>query len=300
MGYLFLALALAAGGIKGYCGKKMSSAITSSSDSVIMNALRMALCVVIGFLLILVQGNIQSLSADGTFLWIALLSSVSSAIFVVSWLLSVKSGAYMMVEVFLLLGVIVPIVLCRIFFNEEFSLRQLLGIFLLLAAVYVMCTYNKSIKGKIKPLELILLILCGVSNGLTDFSQKLFVKMKHHAAVAAFNFYSYLFAGVLLLFAYFVFRKFESKKNSAPPLSASAVKSVWFFILIMAICLFAHSFFKTQSAAYLDAVQLYPLSQGISVLISLFLSSVFFKEKINIRCIVGIVGAFAALMIINL
>ena len=61
MGYLFLSFALAAGITKGYCGKKTSFSIRSNSDSMIMNVLRMVICIAIGFLLMLVQSE---LSAD--------------------------------------------------------------------------------------------------------------------------------------------------------------------------------------------------------------------------------------------
>lgn len=301
MGYLFLSIALAVGGLKGYCGKKTSNDITLKSDSMVMNNLRMGICVIIGLLLILIQGEIHTLLPSSTVLLIALLSGVSTAAFVVSWLLSVKSGAYMMVEVFLLIGVIVPIVLCRIFYNEEILTRQIIAIGILLIAVYIMCTYNSSIKGKMKPSELVLLLICGISNGFADFSQKVFVKTAiTEAGVAVFNLYTYLFAGLALLFASYIFRKKEKKEGADVRKLGSIVKPIWIYVLIMAVCLFAHSFFKTKAAEYLDAVRLYPLNQGASVLISIFLSSVFFKEKINLKCIVGIVLSFAALLLINL
>ena len=70
-------------------------------------------------MLILAQNELASLSLDGFTLFVTALSGIASAAFVVSWLLSVRTGAYMMVEVFLLLGVILPIALCRVFFAEE-------------------------------------------------------------------------------------------------------------------------------------------------------------------------------------
>ena len=300
MGYLFLVLALACGAIKGFCGKKTSGAIVLSSDSMVMNDLRMAICVIIGFLLILVQGDLQSLSWDAIRFWISLLSGVASAAFVVSWLLSVRSGAYMMVEVFLLIGVIVPVVLCRIFLDEPITLRQVIAILILVVAVYIMCTYNVSLKGKMKPAELALLFLCGLSNGLSDFSQKLFVKMRPEGSIAAFNLYTYFFAGIVLLFACLLFRRADRKQGHELRGPFSVIKPIWLYVLIMAACLFGNSIFKTESARYLDAAQLYPLIQGASVLVSLFMSSVFFKEKINGRCIVGIVLSFIALLMLNL
>lgn len=300
MGYLFLSLALAAGITKGYCGKKTSFAIASNSDSMIMNVLRMLLCIVIGIGLILFTEKLDVMRVDGSVLLIAALSGIASAAFVVSWLLSVRSGAYMMVEVFLFIGVIVPVVLCRIFFAEEIGLWQIVGIAVLLVAVLIMCTYNTSIKGRMKPGSLLLLLLCGVSNGLADFSQKLFVKTDPEGSAAVFNFYTYVFAAAALLVAYLVFRGIDMRGEIKPRKPLEVIKPIWIYVLIMAICLFANSFFKTQAAQYLDAVQLYPLNQGCSVVLSLLMSAIIFKEKINAKCIVGICLSFVALIMINL
>lgn len=206
----------------------------------------------------------------------------------------------MMVEVFLLLGVIVPIVLCRIFFAEEIGAWQIAGILLLLVAVFIMCTYNSSVKGKMSVASFWLLLLCGVSNGLADFSQKLFVKMRPEGSVAAFNFYTYVFAALVLSVAYVIFRQIDGKSGAAPRRPLEVVRPIWYYVLIMAVCLFAHSFFKTQAAHYLDAVQLYPLNQGGAVILSLLMSALIFKEKINAKCIIGICLSFTALLMINL
>lgn len=300
MGYLFLSVALAAGITKGYCGKKTSFAIASNSDSMIMNVLRMLLCIVIGFGLIAFTERLDVLRIDGNALLISALSGVASAAFVVSWLLSVRSGAYMMVEVFLLLGVIVPIVLCRVFFAEEIGAWQIVGIALLLVAVFIMCTYNSSIKGKMKISSFFLLLLCGVSNGLSDFSQKLFVKSYPDGSVAVFNFYTYVFAAAVLAIAYFIFRGVDKKGTVKPRKPLDVIKPIWIYVLIMSACLFANSFFKTQAAHHLASIQLYPLSQGGAVILSLLMSAIIFKEKINARCIVGICLSFVALLMINL
>ena len=300
MGYLFLSIALAAGITKGYCGKKTSFAISSNSDSMIMNVLRMCICIVIGFLLIVVQNDIGSLRVDGFMMLVTALSGVASAAFVVSWLLSVRTGAYMMVEVFLLLGVIVPIVLCKVLFAEAIGVWQIAGIVLLLVAVFIMCTYNSSVKGRISISSFALLLLCGLANGFADFSQKLFVRSRPNGSVAAFNFYTYVFAAVTLVIAYIVFREADKKGENKPRAPFAVIKPIWIYVLVMAICLFANSFFKTRAAHYLDAVQLYPLNQGSSVVLSLLMSAIVFKEKVNARCIVGICLSFVALLMINI
>ena len=247
-----------------------------------------------------VQGDIASLRADGMMILICAISGIASAAFVVSWLLSVKSGAYMMVEVFLLLGVLVPIVLCRIFFGEEIGIWQIVGMVILLAAVFIMCTYNVSLKGKMSIGAIALLILCGLSNGVADFSQKWFVQTYPKGSVAAFNFYTYVFAAATLFIAYFIFRAVDKKGENKPRSPVAVVKPIIVYVIIMAVCLFANSYFKTLAAQELDAVMLYPLNQGGAVILSLLMSALIFKEKINWKCIVGIVLAFVSLLMINL
>ena len=300
MGYLFLALALASGITKGYCGKRTSGAIVSNSDSMIMNLLRMILCIVIGTVLVVAQDGITALAPSTSLILISALSGIASAAFVVSWLLSVRTGAYMMVEVFLLIGVIVPIILCRIFFAEEMGLWQIIGIAVLLVAVYIMTTYNASIKGKLSLKSLMLLLLCGLSNGVADFSQKLFVRSTPEGSVAAFNSYTYVFAAAALAVAYIVFRAVDTRSGNEPRPPFKVIKPIWYFVVIMAVCLFANSYFKTLAAQHLDAVKLYPLNQGSAVVLSLLMSSMLFKEKITVKCIVGIALSFVALLMINL
>ena len=113
MGYLFVLIALLCGVVKGFCGKKSSGTLVHSSDAMLVNTVRMIACILIGFAMIAVGGELGSLRVSPEFLLISAVSGIATAAFVVTWLLSVKQGAYMMVDVFLLIGVILPLLLCR-------------------------------------------------------------------------------------------------------------------------------------------------------------------------------------------
>ena len=104
-------------------------------------------------------------------------------------------------------------------------------------------------------------------------------------------------AAVLLVFYLFLCIKNKSQEKRACDLSI--FRHTWGFILMMAICLFMNSYFKTLAATHITATQLYPLNQGVSVILSLSMSAIFFKEKINGKCILGICLAFIALLLIN-
>ena len=68
----------------------------------------------------------------------------------------------------------------------------------------------------------------------------------------------------------------------------------------MALCLFANSYFKTLAAGYLNAVLLYPLNQGCALILSAIMSATLFQEKLTLKAVIGMVTAFAGLLIINL
>ena len=45
--------------------------------------------------------------------------------------------------------------------------------------------------------------------------------------------------------------------------------------------------------------ELYPLSQGASLIISSVMAAVLFGEKITAKCVIGLTLAFSGLMVIN-
>ena len=292
MGYLFLCISLLAGAAKGFCGKKASGIVTGLRDSVLASILRMGLCVIIGLAIVICTGSTAHLYPNTVLLLTSALSGVSTSIFVVSWLCSVRKSAYMLVDVFLMLGVLVPILLGNICFSEQISGNQWLGIGILFCAVIVLCSYNNSIKAKLTLPALLLLALSGLTNGITDFSQKLFTNLLPETPASVFNFYTYVFAFITLSICLLFFKK-EAAGRQQP------FNKIFGYIPVMALCLFANSLFKTMAATHLDSVLLYPLNQGAALILSTLMSAVFFRERLNSKCVLGICVAFIGLLVIN-
>ena len=290
MGYLFAVISVILGNAKGYCGKKSSGYLKNDGDAVLINVVRMIICSLIGFGIILFSHT--SLAATVKELPIFLMSGVSSALFVVFWLICVKKDAYLMLDIFLLMGTVIPITVSAVMFGEIIKFTQIAGIAVLLVSVFLMCGYNIKLKGKMKKSGIIILLLCGIFNGCSDLSQKLYVKTISNLSAVKFNFYTYLFAFVTLLIVYIT----ERKPKSKDPMK----KSVFVYVLIMALCLFGCSYFKTIAAKTLDSAILYPLTQGLSLINSSLMAAFLFKEKPNKQSIIGVVTAFIGLMILNI
>ena len=138
-----------------------------------------------------------------------------------------------------------------------------------------------------------LLIICGCANGLTDFSQNMFVRELPDVPISIFNLYTYIFAVLSLVVVYM----FISTKEK-PQFDKSSFGK-YTYVLIMSVALIINSYFKTKAAAYLGSAQLYPLNQGMALILSTLMASVLFKEKLTAKCVIGICIAFAGLLIMN-
>ena len=298
MGYLFLFLALLFGLIKAYCGKKSSCAADCPLNAIIINVVRMMICFLIGIVIALATGIESFLFEQPKAVLIAFLSGVSIACFTVSWLVSVNNSAYMLVEVFVMGGVFIPVIFCRIFYGEPISTMQVIAGLMLVLAVYFMCSCGEKINGEITVNKLFILIICAISSGMTDFFQKVYVKEQENLNVVLFNVYTYLFATIILLAVCVVFKLKEKEKYRLKSPNI-VIKPIFYYIFIMAGCLFLNSYFKTLSSKYLDAVLIYPLNQGLAVVSSFIMSATVFKEKINAKGIAGIIIALTAVIIIN-
>ena len=295
MGYLFLSFALICGATKGFCGKKLSGYADNTQSAVLLNFIRMLLCTVFSFAVVLFSSDIGCLSFDINILLISALSGVATALFVVSWLLAVRKSAYMMLDVFLMLGTLLPIATGSLFFHEPISPRQIIGFLLLLMAVLTMCSYNNAVKERLSFAAVLLLIGCGITSGISSASQKVFVSTFPETPISVFNLYTYVFASIVLLL-FFVFA--SGKKHIR--FNRDRSKRPFVFIGIMAVALSLYSYFSTMAASYLDSVRLYPLHQGASLVIATLMAHIFFKEKLSAKAIVGITSAFFALLIMNL
>jgi drug/metabolite transporter (DMT)-like permease len=296
MGYVFLLIALSFGLIKAYCGKRTSYAAEHIEDAVAITTVRMLLCCIIGFICVLlaIEGSIEFFHFKTV--WIAAICGTMSAVFTVSWMLAVRDSMYMMVEVFVMGGVLVPLFLSSILYGEGIGVIDIVAIVILLLGVYL--TSSGSVKGKWSLKGVALLILCALSSGGMDFSQKMYVKEAGTSNVFLFNFYTYVFAA-LILSVVFLCLKIGKRNKDGQSASFSAVKSVFGYVVVMSVCLFFNSYFKTLAANNLDAVILYPMSQGLAIVLSSVMTVVLFKEKISVKSGIGIALTLISLIMIN-
>lgn len=314
LGYLYVFITILAGLTKGFCGKKTSDYTKEFKDAAFINAVRMVLCFIIGFIVMIISGNLNDLILSPTNFLIAALSGISTAVFVVTWLITVKSASYMLVDVVLTVSVLIPVVFSAIFFNESIHYFQIIGFALLVVSVIIMASYNNSIKtDKLNSKSIVILVICGLSQGLSLFSQKIYTNVNINPSVSSFNFYTYVFSAIILIAFYLITVFTQKRKADASNLNNDDIgdntiktnpfktlKKIFIYVAIMACCLYVYSYFSTLASSALPATLQYPLTQGLNLTLSLLMSAIFFKEKITTKSVVSIALTFASLIMINL
>lgn len=296
IGYLFLLISVFAGSTKGYFGKRISGKTEGMAASVWVNILRMVFCILIS---ILVSGASLLQSGgkiDNALIITGIFSGVTQAAFLISWLYCVRGGGYMLVTVFTMLGIVVTLILSTLFLpGETISLTQWGAVALLIIAVFVMYSYNTGMQGKLSLGTKIALVICGLSHGLSSFMQKVF-QVYSAGDTGTFTLIGYVVTLAALL-CLLLLPSVRSEKQKP----AQLIKGIFFPVLMMAIALFLCNYFAVEAAApgRLSSVQLYPAREGLNMLLGVLMSHFLFREKANLRCIIGCFLAFIATLLLQ-
>ncbi len=268
-----------------------------------MQSIRVLLCVLIGALLFLFTGN--TAQVDFIVLFISFLNGAANAIFLLSWLFAVRSGAYLFVDMCLTAGgILVPCFGDAIFFGGTITLTQHIGIFIMMVAILVMCGYNTAITNKKMSLSNVLLLLSvALSNGLMGFCEKYFA---HHTqttnidcSTSFFGLLTFAFAAIILIISLPLVSK-KANRTVKQSFKAFPFKQLWVYIILIAAFLYFNTYFGTLTNAYINnTVLIYPLKFGSNLLLSAIMAAIFFKEKINLRSVIGMILITASILFIN-
>lgn len=291
MGYLYIVIALLAGATKGFMGKRISNTVTTYRQSVFVNMLRMLICVAVSVGTLLIESGGNGFVMDKEAFIYGGLAGVALSAFLITWLLAVRHGAFMLISVSQMFGVVITLICSYFVFRDPIVPKQLIAVLILIAAVLIMASYSSIIKGKLSAVGIFLIIACGTSNGLYDFSLKLFTYYSE-ASVSVLNLISYATSGIVLV-AMMSMPSDDSFNKKA------LFKSGFMPVLIMSVCLFINSYFKAAANNYLTVAQVYPLNQAGGLILSALMSAAFFKEKITFRCAIGMALAFVAVILLK-
>ena len=259
-------------------------------NSIRINLIRSFGCLVISVCVALF-GGVQGMSELG--LLLAILSGVASALLLYSWVLAATLAPMSTVEVFCMIGgIIPPLILSPILMESEtVTLIQWIGALLLFPAAICFRAPSRE-KGAVRASCIPYVALSAVANAVSVITQKLYTSYEGGGA-SEFNAVSFgaTFTTLLLIFAIkrLIMPKLKNGSDTAKNSSEGFNLSIIIYITLAIVMLYASSYFSVLSSYYLPSALLFTLSYAIGMPLTVVSDIVFFGDKIRVRTIIGAV-----------
>ena len=232
-------------------------------------------------------GDKNLFTTGGTVLGMGAVSGLLYLASLALYQININKNGTVLAAVFSKLGVIIPTAMGFIFFAEEPSILQILGIAVAIAAIIVI-NYRKGgsegkSAGKVQAAGLLLLLLVG---GLCDSTSKVFEFIGDRKDDDRFMFFVFFFAGIFTLFPLI---KSKKKIDLTTAICGIVIGIPNYFV----------TRFLLKALTVIPSFIVYPsYSVGTIILISL-MSRIFFKEKLTKQQFLGVGLILVALVMLN-
>lgn len=228
---------------------------------------------------------------------LALISTLSFAV----GLLIMKYGKISAYSVFMMLGgMILPYFYGVIMLDEAVSAARIIGLIILVCALP--CSVlnpdkksDRSNRANNMKFYYMLCVFIFIINGCTSIISK--VHSINTSAIPAVNFIVYVNLWQMIIngAAYFIFSRKQTKSTVQENTQNKSSGKNYMVLTITAYAIVSGVGFLFQliSAETVPAVALYPFITGGSIILSTIGARIFFKEKISMLMLVGIIMSFA-------
>jgi len=261
--------------------------------ALLLNWVRAVLCTFLGFVLCVLTDK-RIIAPRMHDVALIVLSGLATAVFMVSWLLSMKESTFVMLTVISAASCIVPVLLSSVMLGERIRIQHCFGILILTFSSYLLSNHNRALKGKLTLRGVLLLVTVFISEGLQSFFQKLYMFTVPSADPLVYNTWSFFMVAIIIPLSVIILRKGKTDITAK-----ELVKKNMGIIIIMSFCMFGVFFLRTVIAQSIPAAVQYPMSNGIVILVNSLFSTVLLKERQTARGIIGVVTAITAIAIIS-
>ena len=295
--YLFLAKVCAIG--KMIAMKKCGKLASGAKNSLLINSIRSMGCAGISLIICLFSG-FDAMSGEGYF--VSALSGIANAGLLFLWVLCAERCSLCTVEIFCMIGgVVIPLLISPlIFVGETITVFQWLGAIILLPAAYCFSSKKKEEK-KVSAGSFLLLICACLANAGCVTTQKVYTYYGY-GSIADFNLITFLVCTASLLFVLICFRAIKSK-NCEKEVNVSdnfGKNQIIVYIILAIVMLYASQYLGTLSSESLKSALFFPLSYAISMPLTLLTDILIFKERLNIKSIIGLSLVIISIYFINI
>lgn len=291
--YIFLIIILLLRVPQNFSSKKTSGLVTNSQSYFLYGTYSYTLAGLIAFVMLLFDGMSGfSLPAVG----ISALGAVSLAVSLFCSIEALKSGVMVLAAMASSAGLLLPCIAGIFMFNEPMKPMQFIGIALLIFSGWLLIGYSKEQTGSFTPRTLLLLIGSMLSNGSVMLAQKMFSKYLPDTSVSIFSFLTFGLIGIGM----FIGLVPSLLSQSGRAKIAAVPKPVFLYGTISSIILLAINQLATLAGRNVPSAIMFPINDGGATIITAITAAVFFKEKLTVRSVCGLILGIGSLIVINL
>ena len=291
--YIFLIIILLLRVPQNFSSKKTSGLVTNSQSYFLYGTYSYTLAGLIAFVMLLFDGMSGfSLPAVG----ISALGAVSLAVRLFCSIEALKSGVMVLAAMAGSAGLLLPCIAGIFMFNEPMKPMQFIGIALLIFSGWLLIGYSKEQTGSFTPRTLLLLIGSMLSNGSVMLAQKMFSKYLPDTSVSIFSFLTFGLIGIGM----FIGLVPSLLSQSGRAKIAAVPKPVFLYGTISSIILLAINQLATLAGRNVPSAIMFPINDGGATIITAITAAIFFKEKLTVRSVCGLILGIGSLIVINL
>ena len=291
--YIFLIIILLLRVPQIFSSKKTSGLVTNSQSYFLYGTYSYTLAGLIAFVMLLFDGMSGfSLPAVG----ISALGAVSLAVSLFCSIEALKSGVMVLAAMAGSAGLLLPCIAGIFMFNEPMKPMQFIGIALLIFSGWLLIGYSKEQTGSFTPRTLLLLIGSMLSNGSVMLAQKMFSKYLPDTSVSIFSFLTFGLIGIGM----FIGLVPSLLSQSGRAKIAAVPKPVFLYGTISSIILLAINQLATLAGRNVPSAIMFPINDGGATIITAITAAIFFKEKLTVRSVCGLILGIGSLIVINL
>ena len=291
--YIFLIIILLLRVPQNFSSKKTSGLVTNSQSYFLYGTYSYTLAGLIAFVMLLFDGMSGfSLPAVG----ISALGAVSLAVSLFCSIEALKSGVMVLAAMAGSAGLLLPCIAGIFMFNEPMKPMQFIGIALLIFSGWLLIGYSKEQTGSFTPRTLLLLIGSMLSNGSVMLAQKMFSKYLPDTSVSIFSFLTFGLIGIGM----FIGLVPSLLSQSGRAKIAAVPKPVFLYGTISSIILLTINQLATIAGRNVPSAIMFPINDGGATIITAITAAIFFKEKLTVRSVCGLILGIGSLIVINL
>ena len=239
----------------------------------------------------------------------ALATAICLAVELFASLEALKGASLIVNQMFSVGALFIPCIVGIFFFDEPMSIWQWVGLLLFIVAMYFMVAptqdKEKKTSSKISIKTVVMLLLTLVAGGGTMVAQKAFAKVVENGNVAMYSFLMFALNAIILYTCYGVLnfrdrKNFEAVEMKEEKKETNKLTKVLLVCgLILAFAVFVVNALVTELGKSVDSAILFSVSYAISISITILVSSIYYKERITWKNIIGVILCVGALAIIN-